>query len=189
MWTAVRPTSLATSLKVGMGAKPLRSFLAGVGSLGRGTRTLPGCWLGACGREGAAKARIRMRAVRMKRPAKPSSGLAGRGGSRLCQYNQKVNRIEYWNCRLRSDIELTVPTWAFGVVFWTETAFARGVGVGGRTPVMGSGGPGGPQRPHPFLSRNSGLAAVFTALKPTLAKPWLLPRLPYCGWLKRLKAS
>src|SRR6266850_1033091 len=67
MWTAVRPTSLATSLKVGMGAKPLRSFLAGAGSFGRGTRTLPGCWLGACGRDGAVKARMRMRTERIEK--------------------------------------------------------------------------------------------------------------------------
>ena len=30
------------------GGKLLRSFLVGAGSLGRGTRTIPGCWLGAC---------------------------------------------------------------------------------------------------------------------------------------------
>src|SRR6266403_5002477 len=116
-----------------------------------------------------------MGVVRMKRPAKPSAGLAGRLGSRFCQYDQKVNRIEYWNSRLRSDTVPTVPTWAFGALFWTETAFAR-VHV-----------------EAPLASRNSGFGVapvhVFWALKPMLTKPWLLPRLPYCGWLKRLKAS
>src|SRR5229473_4251338 len=104
-----------------------------------------------------------MGAVRMKRPAKPSAGLAGRGRSRLCQHNQKVNRIEYWNCRLRSDCVLTVPTWAFGVVFWIETALARTVVE------------------LPLASKNSGLVFVhfgstpttqFVELKPTLTKPW-----------------
>src|SRR5882762_11515351 len=54
-----------------------------------------------------------------------------------------------------------------------ETAFARD--------VVGA----------PFLSKNAGLAAVFAALKPILAKPFVLPLLglPYCGWLNKLKAS
>jgi len=60
MWEAVRPTSLAMSLKVGTGGRPLRSLFEGVGSLGRGTRALPGCWLGAWEREAAEKTRKTM---------------------------------------------------------------------------------------------------------------------------------
>src|SRR6266481_674241 len=54
-----------------------------------------------------------------------------------------------------------------------ETAFARD--------VVGA----------PVAFRNAGLAAVFAALKPILAKPFVFPLLglPYWGWLNKLKAS
>src|SRR5213079_457227 len=60
MWTAVRPRSLATSLKVGMGGKPLRSFfsfderLAG-GGTGTGTRCGPCACVSRNGRNSGLK--------------------------------------------------------------------------------------------------------------------------------------
>ena len=67
---------------------------------------------------------------------------------------------------------LTTPGFAPGVVFWILAALAKD--------VAGA----------PLAVRNSGLAAVFTALK-------LMPTVPFVpfpgfwklGWLKRLKAS
>src|SRR5437899_190242 len=111
-----------------------------------------------------------------KRNAPPACGASGAFRKGGCLFAQKLNFKAYWICRnpVSRNCEIR-PKPGSTVVFWIETAFARLV-VG-----------------FPEASRNSGLAAVFTAWKLSAGIssfwPTAMDCAEYCGWLKRLKNS